>query len=241
MSDNVSVGKNWLSVIALPQYIVDQGLADIVMVVFLENSNAKWLADMLFGQLQTRRKKSTLPGSDSLLTEFERIRRKNGKVQGYAVNPLSCADFVSNLKSLAYEIKPPKQFGFSKRNKHFSAACRPGAKERLPDNLQSLIGEALPSDPGMVRICSAPPKEMQQNELPFEERFTDVPAIFHSNLEVAVGLKERSRNEVHCKSLESTTSAPLVAAVDQAYAPNGPCVVSHRNMAHVGFNGIEFR
>lgn len=42
-----------------------------------------------------------------------------------------------------------------KRNIHFAAACSPGAKNRLPIALQSLIGELFPSDPGIVHICSS--------------------------------------------------------------------------------------
>lgn len=75
-SDNAAVGRNWLCSVALPQYIVDQGLADVVLIVFLENNHGKWLADMLFGQLQTKRRKTTLLGTDCLLKEFESIKRK---------------------------------------------------------------------------------------------------------------------------------------------------------------------
>ena len=66
VSDNASVGKNWLSSIVLPQYMVDQGLADIVIVVFLEKNHGNWLADMLFGQWQTRRRRSTLLSVDDM-------------------------------------------------------------------------------------------------------------------------------------------------------------------------------
>lgn len=81
VSDNAAVGKNWLSTIALPQYLADQGLAETVIIVFLENSHGKWLADMLFGQLQTRRR-STLLSVDDLLREYESINRRSGKVRG---------------------------------------------------------------------------------------------------------------------------------------------------------------
>lgn len=61
MSDNASVDNNWPPTIALPQYIVDQGISDVprlvpplVLIIFLENNHVKWLAGMLFGQLQTR-------------------------------------------------------------------------------------------------------------------------------------------------------------------------------------------
>lgn len=49
VSYNAAVGRNWLSTIALPQYILDQGFADIVIIVYLENNHGKWLADILFG------------------------------------------------------------------------------------------------------------------------------------------------------------------------------------------------
>lgn len=60
VSDNAAVVKNWLTTVALPQYIVDQGLAEAVIVIYLENDYGKWLIDMLFGQMQTRKKRSTL-------------------------------------------------------------------------------------------------------------------------------------------------------------------------------------
>lgn len=102
------MGKNWLTTIALSQYMVDEGLADIVVVVYLENNHRKWLADMLFRQLQTRRKRSTILGIDSLLSEFESINRKIGNVQGFAVNPLSSVDFSAVVSSLGYISKRGK-------------------------------------------------------------------------------------------------------------------------------------
>ena len=94
VSDNASVGKNWLSAVALPQYFVDQGLADIVLVVFLENNHGKWLADMIFGQFQIRKRNSLILSVDSLLEEFEKINRPSGgHIRGYALNPLASIDF----------------------------------------------------------------------------------------------------------------------------------------------------
>lgn len=119
MSDNASVGKNWVTCVALPQDIVDQGLAKIVIVVFLENNHGKYLADMLFGQLQIRRKRSTIVGIDALLDEFEKIKKKNGKVEGFAIHPLSGISFSENLSDLGYEKRPPKGFNFPKHNIHF--------------------------------------------------------------------------------------------------------------------------
>lgn len=60
VSDNASVGKTWLTTIVLPQYLVGQGLAEIALIVFLENNHGNWLADLLFGQLQTRRRRCTV-------------------------------------------------------------------------------------------------------------------------------------------------------------------------------------
>lgn len=167
VSDNASVGKNWLTTISLPQYIVDQGLADVAIVVFLENNHGKFLVDMLFGQVQTRRKRSTVLGMDALLAEFQSMRRKGGSTQGFAVNPLSCVDFSVVLESLGYETKPPKDFGFVKRNIHFATACSAGAIHRLPSKLRYIIGEMLPVDEGMVRICTEPPSYRPQKELHF--------------------------------------------------------------------------
>lgn len=239
VSDNASVGKNWVTSVALPQYFVDQGLCDIAMVVFLENNHGKWLADMLFGQLQTRRKRSTVVGIDALLAEFESINRKNGTVQGYAVNPLSSCDFVAILRSLGYETSPPKDFGFVKHDIHFSAACRPGAKELMPAKLRSLIGEMLPSHPGMVRLCSDTPVSCGQIEIPYEKRYCDVPAVSHSSLNSIV---HGNRSEVLSAAEENMyLEAPLVVPIDKPYTPSGPGVVSRRTMLHVGYNGIEFR
>lgn len=113
VSDNASVRKNWLCTVPLPQYIVDQGFSDIAVVIFLENNHGKWLADKLFGQLQSRRKRSTLISVDDLLSECEEIRRRSGKVRGFAVNPLSSIDFSEVFYSLGYETKPSKHFGFT--------------------------------------------------------------------------------------------------------------------------------
>lgn len=100
VSDKASVGKNWLTTITLPQYFVDQGLADIVVIVFLENNHGKWLADMLFGQVQTRRKRTTLLSVDDLLSEFTAINRKSENVHGFAANPLSSIAFADVFQSL---------------------------------------------------------------------------------------------------------------------------------------------
>ena len=158
VSDNASVGKNWLTATALPQCFVDQGLCNIFLMIYLENNHGKRLADMLFGQLQTRRIRSTLLSIDDLLSAFEKINRKFGKVQSFVINPLSSIDFFTVLETLGYQTKPPPPFGFNKRNTHFSAACRPGAKKGLPVELQTVFGDMLPNDPGIVRVSSSPPR-----------------------------------------------------------------------------------
>lgn len=228
VSDNASVGKNWLTTVALPQYLVDQGLADIVIVVYLENNHGKWLADMLFGQWQTRRKRSTLLSVDDLLSEFEAVKCKGGQVYGFAANPLASIEFSAVLESLGYRTKPPKDFGFIKRNIHFAAACNPVAKERLGCDLKQLLGTALPDDDGMVRLSSSPPTHRRQDALSFEERYCDVPASCLSD------------NDIHTPH-ESDVSPPLVVPVDKGFTTGGQGVVSQRTTKHVGFNGIEFR
>lgn len=41
--------------------------------------------------------------------------------------------------------------------------------------------------------------------------------------------------------LATEADAPLAVPLDREYAPSGSGVVSHRNMVHVGYNGIKFR
>lgn len=84
-------------------------------------------------------------------------------MRGFALNPLSSLDFASNLESLGYATRPPKEFGFLKRNIHFAGACRPEAKEGLEGELKTLIGPALPDIPGIVRLSTNPPSETHQN------------------------------------------------------------------------------
>lgn len=139
-------------------------------MLFLENNHGKWLADILFGQLQIRRKRCTVLGIESLLSDFELINRKNGPVQGFAMNPTASVDFSEVLAPLGYETKPPKDSSFLKRNIHFATACAPGAKSCLTVKLKTLIGELLPSKSGMVRICSDPPSGRSQAELTYESR-----------------------------------------------------------------------
>lgn len=119
--------------------------------------------------------RSTLLSIDDLLSEFDAVHTRGGSVQGFAVNPLSSVDFVTILDSLGYETKPPKNFGFNKRNIHFATACRQSAKE-----LRS------PEDDGMVRIYSSPPSSCCEIELAYAERPFDLPAAQRSSRSRAV-------------------------------------------------------
>ena len=99
VSDNAAVGRNWVTTFALRQYFVDQGLADIVLMVYLENNHDKWLADTLLGQLQIPKRNKTTVGVDGLLHAFESIDRLSGcRVIGYAINPLAQIDFARILQ-----------------------------------------------------------------------------------------------------------------------------------------------
>ena len=229
VSDNASVGKNWLSTVVFPQYLVDQGLADIVLIVFLENNHGKWLADMLFGQFQIRKRNSTILGVDGLLQEFESINRPaSGRIRGYAINPLGCIDLAEVFASLGYDTKPPKEFGFKNRNVHFACACLPDARETLSPELKRLLVNALPKDAGMVRLCSEPPNSRPNEWRCFADRWIDVPAASRA---IEVTVENTSPNQ----------EAPLVIPLDKEFAAKGPGVVSKRTAEHVGFNGLRFR
>lgn len=195
---------------------------------------------MLFGQWQTRRRRKTLLSIDDLLSEFENV--KGSDVHGFAVNPLSSVEFPSVFEGLGYETKPPKGFGFTKRNIHFAAACRQTAKQRLCCDLQRIMGPALPNEEGMVRISSSPPTSQNQNELRYEERYWDVPAARtredHTPVVQPAGQSRCNGNS--STSIESNP-VPLVVALDKPFSASGQGLVSHRTAEHVGFNGIEFR
>lgn len=238
VSDNASVGKNWMTTVALPQYLVDQGLATICMVIYLENNHGKWLCDMLFGQFQSRRRREVLFSMDDMLNGFEDVNRKSGKAQGFAINPLSAIDFAEVFQSLGYETTPPSEFGFVKRNIHFAAACAAGAKQRLPVELRELLQDALPDDPGMVRISTEPPTDPPQCQRRYEDCYFDVPAARLTSSE-----REDVHISVRTESLETDDAdcAPLVVPLDMPYAPSGKGVVSTRTAEHVGYNGLSFR
>lgn len=237
VSDNASVGKNWLTTVALPQYFVDQGLADVVLIVFLENSHGEWFSDMLFGQLQTRQRRTTILGIDGLLKEFESINRKCSQINGFALNPLGCVDFAQVLSNIGYETSPSKDFDFVKRNIHFAAACSPGAKHHLPVTVQQLIGQMLPDERGMVRICRDAPKNCPQSALPYECRHFDVRAARHATLDSG---DVNGMDTLADPARIALERAPLVVPIGWEYAANGPGVLSHRNTEHVGYNGIRF-
>lgn len=132
VSNNASVDKNWLCTVVLPQYIVDQGFADAALIIFLRNNHGKWLADMLFGQLQSRRKRSTLVSVDYLLTEFESLHRKTGKVRDFGVNPLSAIDFAEVLNSLGVRDETSKGVWIFETENTFRGGMRPWREATPP-------------------------------------------------------------------------------------------------------------
>lgn len=107
VADNASVGKSLVTCIALPQYVVDQGLALLCRVVYLENNHGKFLCNMLFGQFQTKRRRTGIVVIYGLLSEFETVRKTKVTVCGYAVNPLGFTEFVKMFENLGYETPPP--------------------------------------------------------------------------------------------------------------------------------------
>lgn len=176
---------------------------------------------------------------DDLLNGFEDVKKKSGKVQGFAVNPLSSIDFAKVFESLGYETKPPSEFGFVKRNVHFAAACASGAKQRLPVQLKQLLDDALPDDPGMVRLSTEPPAGPPQCMLRHEDRYFDVPAarLTNSTMEEDLSMQMPNTGD-DCIEPYST---PLVVPLDTPYSPSGSGYVSTRTAEHVGYNGIQFR
>ena len=139
--------------------------------------------------------------------------------------------------SLEYQIKPPKDFSFVKRNIHFATACRQSAKRRLSDAVRKRLGPALPNANGMVWISSSPPSHRDIMELPSEERYVEVPAACLS--------ESGSASAAHSlRNLEGLHQGPIpmvAVAVDQPFAASGNGVASQRTVNHVGFNGISFR
>lgn len=128
--------------------------------------------------------------------------------------------------SLGYETTPRNDFGFKQRSVQFSGACKPGAKERLWLELLRFIGNGLPDEPGMIRLCTEAPSEVPQNKRCFEDRWIDVP-------EAKIG-NSTSENSPACAASDV---APLVVSLNQTYVRSGNCVVTRKNTEHVGFNG----
>lgn len=220
ISDNASVGKNWLTTVAMPQYFVDQGLCDVMLVLFLENNHGKYLADMIFGQFSTRRRRSNILGIDGLLTDFSKLNvRGEASIEGFALNPLSSINFSTVLSSLGYATSPPTDFAFKQRNIHFCAACAPGAKIRLPEEVRTMLGSSLPDDEGMVRLCTEPPTVISQEQLPFEDRYIDVPAkaldVDSRPVRPPVVAYQRSANSNGRTGSPSSSLAPLVVPLDK--------------------------
>ncbi len=80
----------------------------------------------------------------------------------------------------------------------------------------------------MVRLSSEPPFGRHNLELPFDERYIDVPA---ANIAVSAQSYIPLQKE----------SPPLVVPVDKSYSQSGDGVVSTRTEAHVGYNAYRFR
>lgn len=160
---------------------------------------------------------------------------------GFAVNHLSGVAFAEEFAALGYETKPPKDFGFTKRNIHFAAACLPGAKQRLPVELKRILGPAIPDKPGMVRLCSNPPSGKAQSEICYEDCYSDVPAVNISRIgPESVGIQPVVGIASVGDGSSDAIVVPLVVEMDKPYTPSGKGVVSHRTAHHVGHNGYEF-
>lgn len=146
------------------------------------------------------------------------------------------------LPSLSpWDIKqsPPKDFGVTKRNIHFVAACRQVAKQRLSSDLLQLLGPVLPDNEGMVRISASPPNQCAQRELPYDDRFFDVPAARTAGKSAPE--PPPPLNSGSPEIPEQTAFSPLVVPLDKQFSPSGHGVVSQRTANHVGFNGLQFR
>lgn len=49
-ADCASAGRNLITAVSGPAYFVQNGLADCVVMIFMENLHSKWLSDQFFGQ-----------------------------------------------------------------------------------------------------------------------------------------------------------------------------------------------
>ncbi len=224
VADCASVGRCWLTTVCLPQYMVDQHLADIVLVMVFDNCHGKYLTDQLFGHVQRRRKRSTVLGIDALLGEFEKVKKRNGgSVSGFAINPLSSIDFVQVFSSLGYSTTPHADLGFNRRNIHFAAACRAGASDALNSEIHALLSPLLPVHEGMVRLSTEPPGCASDSSLRFENRLIDLLAANVFGTEPCVALNRRNPR--------------LVVSLDTPYAGSGHGVVPARTVEKVGVVG----
>lgn len=108
--DCANAGRNYVTSVALSSYLVENGLARIVVVGFLENCHGKFLADMLFGQFQRKAKNVDFASVDGMLEVFQSLRRSGSAAQGFVINPLSCVDWKENFESLGYAVTPHRNF-----------------------------------------------------------------------------------------------------------------------------------
>lgn len=131
---------------------------------------------MLFGHFHSLCRRSLLLSVNDLLDGFESINRNTGNVQGFSVNPLSSVRFATVCDMLGYDREPPQIFGFTKRDIYFARPCVAGAKNRFPVGLRTVLGPALSDDSRMVLIGTEPPGRSPQSQIPFKDRYMEVPA-----------------------------------------------------------------
>lgn len=104
-----------------------------------------------------------------------------------------------------------------------------------------LLGPALPEEEGMVRITTSPPTHRSQSELPYHERFFDVPVARTTGCSASEPPPTQLHPLGHSHVSEEIPLAPLVVPLDKPFAASGPGVVAQRTAKKVGFNGFEFR
>lgn len=72
---NTSVGEKWFNVLALSQYFVNEGLVEVVMIVFLQNNPGKLVADICCLRSCRREKKYLdCSGLTSIYTRLLQLR-----------------------------------------------------------------------------------------------------------------------------------------------------------------------
>lgn len=104
ISDNASVGKFWITTVAFPQYVVDQGFADVCVVVFLKHSHGKYAFDMLFLQFQTKWRNALIVSLVGQLVEFEDIRKSRGRVGG-CIQPSIIDKFNESIRKTLVRVE----------------------------------------------------------------------------------------------------------------------------------------